>query len=164
MAEVFSIKVYITYFYHVRNLPAHAIPVSTARFDPKWFHGFKGDRHIFIDRRGVYNGLALRELAPSPALPSCKNCMIAGTVERSGCAFLKGYKEQIRQLDFQRILSQFSSLCDFVKSERKFDVDPYIVLLVYEKPDNPCSERVPLMEWFNENGATLEEWSPTLQI
>lgn len=35
-----------------------------------------------------------------------------------------------------------------------------LVLVVYEKPDNPCSERGGLIEWFKENGINLEEFKP----
>ena len=34
-----------------------------------------------------------------------------------------------------------------------------IVLIVYEAPNNKCSERGPLQIWFNENGVKLEEWN-----
>ena len=34
------------------------IPVSTAMWDPKWFHDFTGDEdYIFKDKRGIYNGI-----------------------------------------------------------------------------------------------------------
>ena len=56
-------KIKISYFYHVRNLKQYQIPVSTAVWDPKWFHENTGNnKHIFIDKRGVVNGVRLLRL------------------------------------------------------------------------------------------------------
>lgn len=44
-----------------------------------------------------------------------------------------------------------------IKKHDGFEEDPIIVLLVYEKPDNPCSERWPLKDWFAKHGLELQE-------
>ena len=49
-------KVLITYFYNIRFLKQNQIPVSTAMWDPKWYHDFKDKDYIFKDKNGVYNG------------------------------------------------------------------------------------------------------------
>ena len=36
--------------------------------------------------------------------------------------------------------------------------EPEIVLIVYETPNNPCSERLPIIEWFSENEFEIKEW------
>ena len=38
--------------------------------------------------------------------------------------------------------------------------DPDLILLVYETPDNPCSERVAIQDWFKLYGLEVKEWSP----
>jgi hypothetical protein len=45
-----------------------------------------------------------------------------------------------------------------IKKHEGFEEDPIIVLLVYEKPDNPCSERCVLIDWFKKNNIELEEF------
>ena len=56
--------IYISYFYNVRFLKPDQVPVSTAVWDPKWFHDFKGQSHKFFDKRGVLNGLRAESLHP----------------------------------------------------------------------------------------------------
>lgn len=45
-------------------------------------------------------------------------------------------------------------------SKRIFRIqeEPVIVLLVHEAPNNPCSERWALKDWFLDNGYILEEY------
>jgi hypothetical protein len=35
------------------------------------------------------------------------------------------------------------------------------MLIVHEAPDNPCSERAPLQEYFKEHGINVEEYEKT---
>ena len=37
--------------------------------------------------------------------------------------------------------------------------DPKIILLVHEKPDNLCSERLGLVKLFENHGIILKEWT-----
>ena len=57
-------KVATSYFYQIRFFKPNMIPVSTAMWDPKWFHNFKNQYHVFKDRNGVYNGLRYPALSP----------------------------------------------------------------------------------------------------
>ena len=45
-------KLAISYFYQIRNFKPNMIPVSTARWDPKWYHDGKGAEYNFIDKNG----------------------------------------------------------------------------------------------------------------
>ena len=46
------------------------IPVSTAAWDPAWFH-INGEKDsVYKDKNGIYNGLRFNELAPGK---SCNN-------------------------------------------------------------------------------------------
>ena len=37
------------------------------------------------------------------------------------------------------------------------DID--FAFLVYETPDNPCSERWPIQQWFKEHRYNIKEWT-----
>ena len=41
-------NIYISYFYNIRFFPKNLIPISTAMWDPKWYHNFKSDDTVFI--------------------------------------------------------------------------------------------------------------------
>jgi hypothetical protein len=43
-------------------------------------------------------------------------------------------------------------------SYTKSNDEPEIILIVYEAPDNPCSERRVLIDWFASNGYELDEY------
>lgn len=150
-------KVCISYFYKVRFFKPWMIPVSTAVWDPKWFHNFLGPDMIVLDKNGVYNGIREPKLAPGP---SC-NGLCRGKDNCSSnpeeCDFLRAYKEQLDKLDFNELMGFFEQLGDFVCTSNKLGEEPVVVLLVYETPDNPCGERWPLKQWFKEHGYDLEE-------
>ena len=42
-----------SYFYQIRNFKPNMIPLSTALWDPKWFHKNKGHSFQFKDKNGV---------------------------------------------------------------------------------------------------------------
>ena len=45
-----------------------------------------------------------------------------------------------------------------IKSIEGFQEEPIIMLLVHEAPQNPCSERRVIQEWFADHGITVKEW------
>ena len=84
-----------SYFYQIRNFTRNMIPISTAVWDPAWYHNFTKDySHLFYDSRNILNGLRLEKI-----------------------------NEEI-----------------------------ILVLIVYETPNNLCSERIPLQEYFTQHG------------
>jgi len=149
-------KYYITYFYNVRFLKPYQIPFSTAIWDPKWWHEGKGYSHYFKDKNNVYNGLRIEPLHPEPGNEECTNCW--SDHDPSRCTFMQKYRAQLAGLDFQQITWYLETTAKNIKAKEGFSEEPEIVLLVYEKPDNPCSERQPLIEWFSKNGVALEEF------
>lgn len=143
-------NLYISYFYNIRFFPTSLIPVSTAVYDPKWYHNFKSDNNIFRDKRGVVNGVRMPILSPYKIENvECKNC-----IEKNPqiCTFIKQYHNYIFSLNFNEVYSKLNSI-----SNKFSNAD--ICLMVYEKPDNPCSERSSLIEWFKLNGIELLEFS-----
>ena len=150
-------KIYTSYFYQVRFFKPYQIPVSTAIWDPKWFHEFKEQNHIWKDKNGVWNGIRLELLNPGP-----NNCDASGCPckERNpeSCKFMREYIEGLRRQNFDSIISFLIQAAEFIKKEEGFDEEPEIILLVHEDPNNPCSERLPLQKYFRDHGIEVNEW------
>jgi hypothetical protein len=64
----------------------------------------------------------------------------------------------LRRQNFDSIISFLNQAAEFIKSEEGFNEEPEIMLLVHEDPGNPCSERLPLQEYFREHGIEVSEW------
>ena len=144
-------NVYISYFYNIRFFPTNLIPVSTAVWDPKWYHNFKSIDTVYKDKRGVVNGIRAVMLSPYKIDScECKNCL--SNKDPSICSFIKQYHDYIFSLNFSDVYNYL------LKISRTFN-DADICLMVYEKPDNLCSERGTLIEWFKCNGVELKEFS-----
>lgn len=152
-------KFYISYFYKIRFFKPNMIPLSTCFHDPAWFHENKGHSHVYKDKRGVYIGLRAEPLMPGPlcegACAGPEHCVEKG---KGSCDFLTSYNIQLHSLDFNEIIARSENLATRIQKKEGFEEEPEIVLIVYEKPDNPCSERVVLKRWFQENGIELVEW------
>ena len=133
------------------------IPISTARWDPKWWHDFTGDyNYIFKDKRGIYNGLRA-EILHLPDEYSC-NCGKSCIEEPSNCSFLTDYYNYLNTLDFNYVIQNLERIANKIQNIEQFQEEPIIVLIVYETPSNPCSERVILKRWFKEHNYELKEF------
>lgn len=175
------IKIWISYFYQVRNFTPNMIPFSTAQYDPKWFHKFEDQSKIFIDNNGVINGLRLPKLVfPKDAYnyllekgSACDTCQSSAKVEYQlkqnelnddwnnfGCAFMNAYFKHLwDNVDFDKLISDLEMIAKKFEKEMNIE-DAEIVLLVHEAPSNPCGERPVLKRWFAEFGYDLKEWNP----
>lgn len=123
-------------------------------WDPKWYHNFKSDDTIFVDKRGIINGLRAYILSPYKIENcECLNCKYHK--DTSICSFIKQYHDYIFSLNFDEVYKYLSNI------SHKFN-DSDICLMVYEKPDNPCSERSTLLKWFSQNGIEVKEFSRNL--
>ena len=131
------------------------IPISTAVWDPKWFHNFQGHEIIFKDKNNVLNGIRYPDLSSANIAPCCP----CENKDPSNCQFIKDYAEYLDTLDFDKVYSDLKFIGNKGKEILKFDEEPEICLMVYEKPDNPCSERKSLMEYFNKHGIPITEWN-----
>lgn len=148
--------IYTSYFYMVRFFPENLIPISTAVWDPKWFHDNKDQSYQFKDKRGVINGIRAPIFAPGPDLggycgPSCG-------MEPKNCQFLLRYGLQLSNLDFENVMQRFRSLRDGILAREPSLKDVNFALIVHEAPSNSCSERVPIQQWFAANGHPIFEW------
>ena len=150
----------ISYFYNVRHMKPYQVPVSTAMYDPKWFHNNKGHGHVFVDKNGVINGLRHEALKPGD---SCNGTCQGRELCQGNpdyCLFLRMYEDQLKGTDFDKVKKELEEGVSHVaKLNPMYSGEPLeCILMVYEKPDNPCSERGPLKKWFMENGVELLEF------
>lgn len=155
-------KIYTSYFYQIRFFKPNQIPVSTADWDPKWFHDFKGQYHVWKDKNGVWNGIRLEDLNPSHCCsilpPQCVGCA-KGSRHPDTCSFLRDYRDGLHnKLNFSNLLECLKKMADYFQQLEGFIDEPEIMLIVHEDPTNACSERVPLQELFREHGIEINEW------
>jgi len=148
-------KFFTSYFYNIRFFKPYQIPLSTAIWDPKWFHEFKDQEHIWKDKNGVWNGLRIEELNPKSCHASGCPCDIR---EPENCRFIREYKEGLEKIDFEKMLGDIEKLVSYIQSQEKFEEEPEVILIVHEAKDNPCSERNSIQELFREHGLEIEEW------
>lgn len=150
------LKTYITTFYNIRYLKPYQIPISTAMWQPKYF---LKDGRCFIDDNGVMNGIYEEALSPKyiAADSICqKGCQYIKN--NPNCPFLIKYQEYLNTLDFEAVIKELERVSYEVQKVLNFNEEPEIILLVYEKDGNPCSERQALKAWFESHGYTLPEW------
>jgi len=150
---------YISYFYNIRFMTPNILPISTAIWDPKWFHNNNGNKYIYRDKNGVINGVRLNILNFNDydATIDCpkggyKNCTQADKVPN--CSFMSKYYDFLRNtINFNEMIQHLE------KNVHSFDITiDTIILLVYESKNCPCAERPVLRQWFSENGIDLPEW------
>lgn len=151
-------KVRISYFYQIRFFKPNMIPVSTAMSDPKYYHNFNNSATVFKDKNGVWNGLRYLKLVPGE---DCNGLCTGQPCNETyqTCPFLSNYRKQLNKIDFNKMMQDFNNVAEQVRQKNNIseDEEMIIVLIVYEKPDNPCSERRPLIELFNNNGIECKE-------
>jgi len=143
-------KIYTSYFAQLRKFPTNLVGLSTAAWNPRW-------RPMGKDRRGVI-------CVDCPPFKPGKQCegLCRGECNPKhpeDCAFLKTYKAQLDNLNIINIQNSLGKLATHImKDENINDLD--FALLVYETPQNPCSERWPIQQWFKEHNIHIEEWQP----
>ena len=148
-----------SYFYQIRFFTPNMIPVSTAKYDPAWFHKGNGPGYQWKDKNGVWNGLRAEVFAPGPLCDQlCRGPECCESGSPQSCQFLRAYRTQLDQLDFKDIIQRIYKLGKAVQEFEKFEKDPIVVLIVHEATDNPCSERRVIQEWFRDNGYPIQEF------
>lgn len=156
------IDIYTSYFYQVRYMKPHMVPLSTAVWDPKWFHAGKDQDYTYIDGNGVQLGLKAPMFMPDWHCDGLchgpRDCQQKG---KEKCDFLAAYAAQLHRLDFDKTMRQLAHCGEYFRNKMGFAEKPIIILLFYETPENTCSERIPVQEWFRENGYGIEEFTPT---
>lgn len=157
-------KIKISYFYMIRFFKPYQIPISTAIWDPKWYHDFKKENYTFKDKNGVWNGFYYLPLAPGESCEGLCNGVdkCNSGKDPNNCKFLREYKKQLDNIDFDKMILFFKNLCNKIERtenlKEKYDCEPEIILIVYETPNNPCSERASIINLFKQHGIDVEEF------
>lgn len=149
-------KIKISYFYQIRHFSKNMVPMSTAIWDPQWYHAGLGPDHIYYDKRGILNGLRLKPIitkAQGLGLCPCEN------KNPAQCKFLQEYRKCLDKVDFNKMMAGIRAFADQYKKENYINEEIIMVLIVYETPLNPCSERQALVDYFKKNGVNCEEWT-----
>lgn len=150
-------KLRTSYFYQIRFFSKDMIPVSTAVWDPAWYHEFKSQDHIWIDNNGVINGIRLPLLSPGPTCEYLCRGPETCSSNPHDCEFLTKYSNQLYSMDTLDILSKLNNISEMSKRILKLDMSPTLVLIVHEAPSKSCSERCKLQEYFTELGFNCKE-------
>lgn len=141
-------KIYISYFAQMRNFPKNLVSLSTATYNPKWLPlGHDKQGHIWLDIPPLKPGYSCNGLCDGKCEPK----------HPQDCAFLQEYRKQLDKLDIHEIIDKLTQLKIDIETVEGLD-DVKFAILVYETPENCCSERIILKQWFEDNGLELEEW------
>ena len=141
-------KIYTSYFAQMRNFPPNMICFSTAHWEPR-----------YITPGRSQNGIIWMGIPPLKPGKECDGLCDGKCVEKHPelCTFLKTYRAQLDKLNFNEIINKIEAIARIVQKGEGFD-DVNVALLFYETPQNKCSERVPIQQWFRDNGMEIEEW------
>lgn len=167
------IKFYISYFYQIRNMKSNMLPISTAMYDPKWFHNGKGENYRYMDKNGVINGARMIDLVMPlykweelvKRNESCDHCGSYNGADGAWifgmCPFMQEYAKYIREKnpDFQKFITFCERYLNFLNQRLNLCLDT-IIFIVHEAPGKYCcGERPVLQRWFAENGMELKEFN-----
>jgi len=142
-------KLYTSYFAQLRNFPPNLVGLSTAVWNPKW-------RPMGKDKRGVIC-MNLPPLKPGKKCEGLCNGK-CNPKHPQDCKFLKQYWEQLNEINFEEFMEKLFHLKIAIEIGENLDEEVEFAFLVYETPQNPCSERTIIQKWFHENGIEIEEW------
>lgn len=148
----------ISYFYQIRFFESYMIPISTAVYDPKWYHDFKGQDHVFLDKRNVVNGIRIHPLVPGPTCSNlCQGMDACTSGNPAACDFLHKYGKQLDSINFDVFCRMLEYRMKKLALRLGLQRDPLLVFIVYEAPDKKCSERGTILNWLHKNGVDIDE-------
>lgn len=152
-------KIQTSYFYQVRFMKPNMIPLSTAKWDPRWFHKNNGQSFQFKDKNGVWNGLRAEPFVPGESCDGlCRGPEYCNSKDPNSCQFLKAYYNQLNELNFEEIINRFEILGKTIQKDEGFIEEPILILLVHEAFTNPCSERWAIQKWFKDHNFPITEF------
>lgn len=135
-------KIYTSYWAQVRNFPTTLIGLNTTVWPPKY-------RPLGTDARGV-TVINCKPLVPGH---EC-DYLCRGTCNPphpQDCSFLQTYRKQLDKINFNEFYTYIEEL-----SKKYNNAD--FAFIVFEPPTRNCSERIPIQNWFHDNGIEIEEW------
>lgn len=141
-------KLYTSYWAQVRNFPRNLVGLNTTIWPPRWRPLGKDKNNVLvIDCSPLKPGKECSGLCNGKCDPK----------HPEDCKFLEAYYNQLKHIELNHFQYQLQKLHDDIcTGENLEDVD--FAFLVYETPQNPCSERAMIQKWFHENGMEIEEW------
>lgn len=141
------VKIYTSYWAQVRNFPQNLVGLNTTVWPPKY-------RPLGQDTRGIWV-IDCPILKPGAACEGLCHGDCAPKHPKT-CKFLQVYMNQLNHINFQNFQQHLELLHQKFYEGEKLNVD--FALIVFEAPNNPCSERHPLQAWLKNNGVEIEEW------
>lgn len=170
-------KIYISYFYKVRFMKSNLLPISTAKWDPDWFHkdpNSTSNRPFFknygqyLDKNCVLNGsrcesLVFPENLYKGLVASKSDCHPSCTLKydmdsEHWCPFMKNYYSYLNNLNFDCIMTYLQALVNNYKYVYGINKNVDVILLVHEPSSCHCAERPVLKKWFKQHGVSVHEW------
>ena len=146
-----------SYFYQIRFFKENQIPLSTAKWDPLWFHKNTRDYSLsFRDKRNVINGLRIDSLAPGKECDNLCRGRDECNTDPNNCLFLQKYSEQLNKIDIKDLLSDIENI--LISHDIEITDDTEIIFIVYETPENKCSERQTIINYFKSNNIDIAEF------
>lgn len=141
-------KIYTSYFAQIRNFPPNLVGLSTAVWNPKWLPKDKSQ-----------NGIIWLDIPPLKPGKNCEGLCNGKCNPKhpSDCAFLRAYEKQLNSLNYEEIVQKLDLLAHKIEKEENLSHVNF-ALIVYETPNNPCSERIVIQKWFKSHGMEIEEW------
>lgn len=134
--------IFTSYFYNIRFFKPYQVPISTAMWDPRWYFNFKKQGHLFLDKRGVLNGLRAETLHPDHTCDNlCRGPEFCETKDPSTCRFLDAYRKQLDHIDKPKFFERLESLRLKLQAKLHLDKLPDLIFIVHEPPYKTCSER-----------------------
>ena len=99
------------------------IPISTAIWDPAWYHNFTQDyNHLFYDRRGILNGLRCEAIIEQgrhsnrgPDICPCES------KNYQTCSFLQQYRNNLENIDFDNMIKDMQKFANDYKKNENID-------------------------------------------
>ena len=152
-------KIRTSYFYQIRNFNRNMIPVSTAVWDPVWYHANQGPNHIFYDARKILIGNRLQPVINAGIKCGQQEPVPCPCEEKNyfNCSFLSNYRKNLEEIDFDAMIKSLQEFAQGYAEKNNIEEEIIIVLIVHEAPGNMCSERVPLQEYFTAHGWECKE-------
>ena len=145
-------KIYTSYWAQVRNFPPNLIALNTTIFPPKWYKIGGKDKNNVIS-------LHCPPLRPGKSCNGLCNGK-CNPKHPQDCSFLREYRKQLDTINFSDFIKKLSERTQRFTTDFPEIIEFNFAFIVFEKYDNPCSEREVIQAWFKDNGFDIQEWHP----
>jgi len=155
-------KYFISYFQQLRFFDKTCIPIDTSVWAPKWLDPSNGKKQ-YLNENQVMIGIKEESfLMTEDEIPEemCSGRPCPYESKWPHCQFLDAYWKHLQKIDFDGyLIPELNRIAKEVRKITHYEGEPKIILMVHEKPDNHCSERLGLVRLFKEHGIELKEWA-----